>query len=91
MKGAFLHAITASITKQFHRIIARHLRKEYGLTFSNPFVEQRADIHLVRQWVISRYRLHIIQSLTQTGHNRKRQFFQLLWCELSLELSYLSS
>ena len=79
MEGTFVHVITACITTQFHRIIARHLGKEYSLTFSNPFIEKRTDIHLVRQWIISHYRLYIIQPLTQTGNNRKRQLFQLHW------------
>ena len=94
MKGPFTEMLLSHITAQFHGGITRYLRKENGLACCHEFIEEWTDIHLVRKRIISHNDIpHPVtyQSFPEAGDNGKRQFLQLLWGELSLDLTHLLS
>ena len=90
MKDALLQIMSTCVATNLHILIVEYLRQKYLLALGQQIVEQLVGVDLIRQGIISQNCLSLRQSRLQTGDNGKRQFFQLLWCELSLDLSYLS-
>ena len=98
-EGTFAEVLPTCIATQFHRSAARHLGKKHGLARRHEFIEERTDIYLVRQRIIGHNNIphpvvgnmqfQTYQSFPEAGDNGKRQFFQLLRSELSLDLAYL--
>ena len=89
MQHAFFQIPSTIVSTQFHCLSIYHLWQQYSLTCYYQVVNQIVGIHLVRQGIIGHNSLCILYPIFQTGNNGKRQFFQLLPGELSLDLAHL--
>ena len=86
MIGTLGKILRSRIAPQFHRGIIKHLRQQHRLPLRHEFIKQPAGIHLIRQGIIGQDYLGLTEQRTQALKDRKRQFLQLCWGELSLLL-----
>ena len=91
MKGTLAEVMATRIAAQFHRLVIEDLGQQDGLALCHQFVNELVGIHLIWQGIVGHDGLSLSQERTQTGKNRKRQFLQLCWGELSFQLFDLLS
>ena len=91
MEGTFLQIVSTLIGIPHHRFVVDDFREKHRLTISHKVINQLVRAYLIRQGIIGTDDIRLRKPDLQAGYNRKRQLFQLLWRELSLDLSYLQS
>ena len=82
-KGTLAEVMATCIAAQFHRFFVKNSGQQDCLSLCHQFVNQLVGTDLIRQGIVSHDGLSFSQTGFQSGNNRKRQFLQLLWGELS--------